>query len=199
MAYTRVPTVAVGDLWTAANHNAYVKDNFAAGIPDIFTAKGDLAVASAANVADALPVGSDDEILLCDDSDTVGVIWDVPSGMFNFGHWTSSDYVDRLCSSESSGLMDLNADFSIPAGARILLTHLKAKNFSTGATDYTKSLRLEYETDSSILMEINHAQFPDTTTLVSQTGICYADTDGQIGFSALGVYYMTVEYWGWAP
>ena len=30
MGYSIVPTVATGDLWTAANHNTYIKDNFAA-------------------------------------------------------------------------------------------------------------------------------------------------------------------------
>lgn len=30
MAYSAVPTVATGDLWTAANHNQYIKDNFTA-------------------------------------------------------------------------------------------------------------------------------------------------------------------------
>jgi len=54
MAYTAVPTVSTGDLWTAANQNTYLKDNMAAGVPDIFTAAGQLAVASAANAATAL-------------------------------------------------------------------------------------------------------------------------------------------------
>jgi len=30
MAFTTVPTVATGDLWSAANHNTYIKDNFSA-------------------------------------------------------------------------------------------------------------------------------------------------------------------------
>ena len=30
MAYSVVPLVAVGDLWTAANQNTYLKDNMAA-------------------------------------------------------------------------------------------------------------------------------------------------------------------------
>jgi len=47
MTYTAVPTKSTGDLWTAANHNTYIKDNFAAGVPDIFTTKGDIAVATA--------------------------------------------------------------------------------------------------------------------------------------------------------
>lgn len=58
MSYSIVPRVVLGDLWTAAQHNTYIKDNFAAGVPDIFTAAGDLAYATAADVAAALAVGS---------------------------------------------------------------------------------------------------------------------------------------------
>ena len=36
MAYIVVPTVATGDVWTAANHNVYVRDNFRATIPGVF-------------------------------------------------------------------------------------------------------------------------------------------------------------------
>lgn len=63
MAYNPVPTVATGDLWTASNHNTYIRDNFAAGVPDIFTAAGDLAIASGANAASNLPVGSNGQVL----------------------------------------------------------------------------------------------------------------------------------------
>jgi hypothetical protein len=58
MAYSAVPTVTTGDTWSAANHNTYIRDNFAAGVPDIFTAAGDLAYASAANAAAPLAIGS---------------------------------------------------------------------------------------------------------------------------------------------
>ena len=44
--YSAVPAKTVGDLWTAEEHNLYVRDNFAVGVPALFTAKGDLAVAS---------------------------------------------------------------------------------------------------------------------------------------------------------
>jgi hypothetical protein len=63
MAYNPVPTVATGDLWTASNHNTYIRDNFAAGVPDIFTAAGDLAIASGANAATNLPIGSSGQVL----------------------------------------------------------------------------------------------------------------------------------------
>lgn len=75
MAYNAVPTVNTGDLWTAANHNTYIKDNFAAGVPDIFTTKGDLAVASGADAAARLAVGSNGQFVRANSAATNGVDW----------------------------------------------------------------------------------------------------------------------------
>ena len=61
MSYTPVPTVVTGDLWTAANHNTYVKDNLAALWP--YSAAGDLAVASSASTLARLAKGNDYDIL----------------------------------------------------------------------------------------------------------------------------------------
>jgi len=51
MAYTVIPTITTGDVATAAWGNTHLKDNFAAGVPDIFTTDGDAAVADASNSA----------------------------------------------------------------------------------------------------------------------------------------------------
>lgn len=64
MSYNAVPTVTTGDTWSAANHNTYIRDNFAAGVPDIFTAAGDLAYATAANAAAPLAIGTPGYALL---------------------------------------------------------------------------------------------------------------------------------------
>ncbi len=64
MGYNAVPTVATGDVWSAANHNTYIRDNFAAGVPDIFTAAGDLVYATAANAAAPLAIGTVGQALL---------------------------------------------------------------------------------------------------------------------------------------
>lgn len=64
MSYNAVPTVATGDTWSAANHNTYIRDNFAAGVPDIFTAAGDIAYATAANAAAPLAIGTPGQVLL---------------------------------------------------------------------------------------------------------------------------------------
>jgi len=48
MAYTAVPTITTGDVATAAWGNTYIKSNFAAGVPDIFTADGEVAIGTGA-------------------------------------------------------------------------------------------------------------------------------------------------------
>ncbi len=75
MAYTPVPSVSTGDTWSASQHNTYVRDNFAAGVPDIFTTKGDLAVATAADTAARLAVGSNGAVLVADSAAASGVRW----------------------------------------------------------------------------------------------------------------------------
>ena len=79
MAYTAVPTAydnAPG--WTATWLNRYVKDNFAAGVPDIFTTKGDIAAATAADTATRHAVGADGLILAADSSISTGMLWTTP-------------------------------------------------------------------------------------------------------------------------
>lgn len=73
--YTPVPTQSVGDTWTADNHNTYIKENFAAGVPDIFTAKGDLAAATGADAAARLAVGTNGYVLTADSTQTTGIKW----------------------------------------------------------------------------------------------------------------------------
>lgn len=63
MGYSVVPTVASGDLWTAANHNMYIRDNFAAGVPAVFSAAGDLPYAPAALQTGRIPIGELGEVL----------------------------------------------------------------------------------------------------------------------------------------
>lgn len=79
MAYTPVPEKNTGDTWTAADHNTYVRDNFAAGVPDIFTAKGDLAAATAADVAGVLAIGADGALLTAAAAQATGLSWATPN------------------------------------------------------------------------------------------------------------------------
>ncbi len=76
MTYTVVPTAIDGQAAPNADYmNTYIGANFAAGVPDIFTAKGDLAVATAADVAVPFPVGTDGRTLTAESSTATGLLW----------------------------------------------------------------------------------------------------------------------------
>lgn len=74
MAYSTVPTVSVGYQWLASDNNTYIKDNFAAGVPDIFTTAGDIAVATGSAAADRVGTGvAVLSVLLAASAETTGV------------------------------------------------------------------------------------------------------------------------------
>lgn len=108
MAYNAVPTVATGDAWTATYHNTYIRDNFAAGVPDIFTTKGDIAAASAADVAQRVGVGSNGQVLTADSLQAAGVKWavtpelDVIENKGNVLAGTGANAVDNLTTAYST-------------------------------------------------------------------------------------------------
>lgn len=78
MAYNPVPSAANGHVFTGTYINRYIRDNFAACVPDIFTAKGDLAVASGADAASPLAVGADGQLLVASSAATLGIAWGGP-------------------------------------------------------------------------------------------------------------------------
>lgn len=61
MTYQTVPTVVTGDMWTAAQNNTYIRDNFSALWP--YTAAGDMAYASSSSTLSKITVGSEGQIL----------------------------------------------------------------------------------------------------------------------------------------
>lgn len=75
MGYTPVPTKATGDSWSAKDMNRYVRDNFAAGIPDLFTTKGDLAVGTGVDAALRLAVGANFSYLRAYSVAASGLAW----------------------------------------------------------------------------------------------------------------------------
>lgn len=76
MAYTPVPSKANGDpAYSASDINTYIKANQAAGVPDIFTTKGDIAVATAEDVASRFGVGANGAYLVAASGEATGVKW----------------------------------------------------------------------------------------------------------------------------
>lgn len=62
MSYQQIPYVSDDEVWTEEKHNQLL-DNQRAGVPDVFTAKGDLAYAAGADQAAVLPIGSERQVL----------------------------------------------------------------------------------------------------------------------------------------
>jgi len=54
-----------------------IRANFQAGVPDIFAAKGDLAVATGADAASRLAAGANDATLVPDSSTATGLAWQI--------------------------------------------------------------------------------------------------------------------------
>jgi hypothetical protein len=56
MTYTAVPTITTGDVATAAWGNTYIKNNFAAGVPDIITADSEVIIGTGANAVEVVAI-----------------------------------------------------------------------------------------------------------------------------------------------
>ena len=190
MAYSAVPTVATGDTWTAANHNTYIRDNFAAGVPDIFTAKGDLAVATAADAAAAVGVGADNSSLIADSGETAGVKWGSQlqfTGQQTNGAWNGD--------SKSTGTYTIAANTfnaNLPNAARALLVSLSAR-WTTANNGNSCNIRKPGEGSNGILVRGLVANF-----FVDNMGIVPLDGSGQfevvVSTASAEVY---IDVWGY--
>jgi len=77
MAYAALPSKSAGDTITLTNYTT-IKSNFEAGVPDLMAARGDLAVATAADAAARLAAGADGDILVPSSGETTGMAWYTP-------------------------------------------------------------------------------------------------------------------------
>ncbi len=73
--YTPVPAFLTGDLIDEPFLNTYWRNNMAAGLPDMFSAKGQLAVGLGVDDMGILNVGSDGTILEADSTQAAGLKW----------------------------------------------------------------------------------------------------------------------------
>ncbi len=75
MAYTPVPAVAAGDWIDEVFINTYWVDNMAAGLPDAFTAKGQLPIGLGVDSMGILAVGANGTVLTADSAEATGIKW----------------------------------------------------------------------------------------------------------------------------
>lgn len=77
MSYSPLPSKNEGDQITHTDWNQ-IADNFEAGVPAIFTTKGDLAVGIGVDSASRQPVGTNGQLLTADSSQSTGMKWSTP-------------------------------------------------------------------------------------------------------------------------
>lgn len=73
MSFTDPPTKRAGDSWSSADNNTYVRDNFAALLPNGFTAVGELPVGSGTGTGGLLSIGTNLYYLVADSAQALGV------------------------------------------------------------------------------------------------------------------------------
>lgn len=76
MAYSPLPALASGATFSLAVYDA-IRENFNVGVPDIFAAKGDLAVGLTTDSAGRLAVGANGAALVPDSSQATGLAWQI--------------------------------------------------------------------------------------------------------------------------
>jgi hypothetical protein len=80
-SYTPVPAFYAGEIIDEVFLNTYWRDNMAAGIPDLFSAKGQMAIALGVDSMGVLNVGADGNVLTADSTETLGVKWSAANKM----------------------------------------------------------------------------------------------------------------------
>jgi len=76
MAYNDIGDKSSGDLFTEADWDQ-IRANFQAGVPDAFTAKGDLFAGTGEDAGARVAVGDDDSVLVADSNAAAGIKWQI--------------------------------------------------------------------------------------------------------------------------
>ncbi len=180
MAYNAVPTQNTGDEWSAAEHNTYVKDNFAAGVPDIFTTKGDIAAATAANAASRLGVGADGTVLMASSAAATGLAWTVmPMAHYktNAGQSIASadyyiiNYEDLVYDTASAVSVGPSWNFTAPVTGYYLVQASALLASAAWDAGEFAALKLYYDNAAGPFLDLKYAQAAGTR-LVFLNGSC---------------------------
>lgn len=110
MPYTPVPAVSAGDWIDEVFINTYWVDNFAAGVPDMFSAKGQLSVGLGVDSMGILNVGANGTILTADSAEPTGLKWIARPAAITF----FSSNVSVGGKGTATGTYTIDADVHIP-------------------------------------------------------------------------------------
>lgn len=135
--YTALPTVSTGDLWTAANHNLYIRDNFAMTFVGMTTDQGDMAYST-----------SDEHTLAMLSIGTAYQVLTVNSGA-TAPEWTSMGRMVKIEETDITTTDVASIDFSsIPATYSHLMVIGGGMASDAASTADTLRVRINATTDA---------------------------------------------------
>lgn len=190
--YNPLPTVTTGDLWTASNHNTYIRDNFAAGVPAIMAAKGDLAVASAPQSASRLAVGQNNQVLLAAAAEALGMVWGRNIVLFQTHRLnTSWDGDSKSIGTSTIAVNSFHTD--IPNTAKAIFVSLSAR-WAAASDGAIVNLRAAGGTGNGILARALLANF-----FMDNAGVLPLNDSGQfdVVIAGAGPNAVYIDIWGY--
>jgi len=171
MAFTTLPTYSTGDSVTAANWNTYIKNNFAAMPPDIFTATGEIFVGEGADTGGLLSPSTTGKPLIVATAQTLGVKYSdtVWSSKFTWANYVHADFSgdDTYGGTTMSISIHDATGYNVPATAIMLVARLRV-NWNAGSSDDYVSISNTSDTDMKMLRIDYNSQA--STDLMHQQG-----------------------------
>ncbi len=135
MTYQVVPTVATGDIWSAANHNTYLRDNLAALWP--YTTAGDVVYASSASALARLAAGAENQVLKV----ASGLpVWGNVPGLIDI-QIAKSTAEKQYTTSTWEDHPGLSITLTLPRTSTILMLSTVTGYVTTAAVGYKMSIR----------------------------------------------------------
>ena len=121
MPYLLLTEKIAGDSVTHTEHNQ-IRENFEVGVPAIFTAKGDIAVATGADSASPLSVGANDTVLTAASGEVTGLIWAAGPAAAYARYSTNTDQTIATGVSDSTAIVNFedkvfDTDSAVTVGA----------------------------------------------------------------------------------
>lgn len=214
MAYADIGDIASGAVISEA-YLDQIRANFQAGVPDIFTTKGDIAVATAADTAARLAVGADDATLVPDASTATGLAWQIQPAarVYNDaaidpapGHWVTLTFNRERFDTDAMHSTSTNTGrLTVPPGGDglYLIGGNIELNSSGGTGSSDKGLRILLN-GTTVIAQVWNAMLstgPDTSLAVSTLYALSATdfvelrvyTEGDVDVNASGNY--SPEFW----
>ncbi len=213
MGYSQLPARNAGDPFDITLYNT-IKADFEAGVPDIFTAKGDLAAGTTADTAVRLAVGADGCELNADSAQACGVVWHIKPWVRVYinanlalvaNTWTTITWTDERQDSDGMWSAANPTKLIVPTGGAGVYLIGATVQWNTADAAWIRDHGLRFKVGGTIVAQsiAAHGQQDDISlTMTLTTAYQCADADqivcqvySQSGTTVLAQPAYSAEFW----